>query len=207
MAEARRALRIVLIAYEGAVLEAVEATGRRCPPRAGPSGPHGEPAADRSTGSSGSPGSLRKRVKRPLSRWKRLRPPPSVPHPQGAVAILEDRHHGVVGERPRVARVMGEGEEAVAVVAVQPVLGSEPHEPGAVLEDTGDEGLGKALLQGDASELDALLTVSAHPRPGNGQGQSEAQSRQGPCQGLARARRIERRRWGHDLLLGHPCVD
>jgi hypothetical protein len=73
--------------------------------------------------------------------------------PQEARAILEQREN----KRTRQAvssclRFVHEQLELIAVVAIQPVLGSEPHEPQVVLNDLSHPRLGKAVRGGDVSK-------------------------------------------------------
>jgi hypothetical protein len=49
-------------------------------------------------------------------------------------------------------------DKLVAIVAVEPILGAEPHESPVVLEDAGHRALGETLFDGEAIETnDAVL--------------------------------------------------
>ena len=55
---------------------------------------------------------------------------------------------------------MLEDLEGIAVIPVQTILGSKPHESLDILEDTGRRALGKPLLRRDVVEPDILLGIS-----------------------------------------------
>jgi hypothetical protein len=89
---------------------------------------------------------------------------------QGRVVTVED---GVCADKPEVVALITVAvldpvgaqavgivamvlidPELVAVVAVQTVLGAEPHKAPAVLDDAVDRALGKTVLDGELPELD-----------------------------------------------------
>ena len=51
---------------------------------------------------------------------------------------------------------MAKEGEVIAVKAIKAVLGAEPHEALAVLQDGGDDALGKAFFEGVMIEVDVL---------------------------------------------------
>ena len=59
-------------------------------------------------------------------------------NPQLPATILEDGRDLAVGDRCRIERVVAEDDELIAVVAIEAVLRSEPHEAAPVLDDCGD---------------------------------------------------------------------
>ena len=72
--------------------------------------------------------------------------------PEGSRAILKEGENKRARETVRIARFMHEQLELIAVVAIQPVLGSEPHEAPIILYDLGNSRLRKTVGSGDVSK-------------------------------------------------------
>ena len=70
------------------------------------------------------------------------------PDPYVAGPVDQKREDMVVDEAVRILGIVAKDGEGVAVVPVQPVLGTEPHETTLVLGDALDDGLGQTLLEG-----------------------------------------------------------
>ena len=68
--------------------------------------------------------------------------------------ILVDLPDGALAEAGGIVGVMAVDGETIAVVAVQPVIGPEPHEAVAILEDGPYRALGEALLDGEVLEAE-----------------------------------------------------
>ena len=64
---------------------------------------------------------------------------------------------------PGAARAPAEHLHAVAVIAVQPRRGAEPHEATAVLQDAHDPLVGEAVLRREMTELEALRSPRHRP--------------------------------------------
>ena len=62
----------------------------------------------------------------------------------------------MTGDRGGVEEIVAKDGEAIAVVAVEAVLGAEPHESFAILRDRVDEVLGKAVVHGEVLEAEWL---------------------------------------------------
>ena len=70
--------------------------------------------------------------------------------------VFKERRDQVVAEGVRVFRVVSVYGEAVTIIAVQTILGAEPHEAVAILEDASDRAVREALLDGETSETDSV---------------------------------------------------
>ena len=74
-----------------------------------------------------------------------------------------------VGEGVGVFLIVGEGGEVVAVVAVEPLLGAEPHEALAVLGDAQHAVLGEPIADAEAFKLEGALAPGRdHQSSGEG---------------------------------------
>ena len=76
--------------------------------------------------------------------------------PEDAVAILASELDVVVGERRAVTANVAVVDDRVAVVAIQPSAGPEPHEAAAVLVHRRHPGTGQSVVSGELGELEAL---------------------------------------------------
>ena len=83
--------------------------------------------------------------------------------PQPMVPGLDQTLDQTVSQPRRLARRMLEDLELFAVVAVQSVLGAEPHETPFVLQDRGDGILRQAVVDPQPIEMDRLRRGDQHP--------------------------------------------
>ncbi len=99
------------------------------------------------------------------------------------IAALDPVHAQAV----RIAGLVLIDPEFVAIIAVQPVLGAEPHKAQAILYDAVDGALRQAILKGELPELDLLCSGSAQNWRRFGFPGSGISRRGGCCRGGIRA--------------------
>jgi hypothetical protein len=87
--------------------------------------------------------------------------------PQSPFAVFPGCLYIVVRQRGGIARVAAEDAHLVAVVAVQSVLGAEPHESGPVLQDGLDRFLRQPLFQAHVFEAQAARRAGLRRHAGN----------------------------------------
>jgi hypothetical protein len=86
--------------------------------------------------------------------------------PDIAVPVLDERGDEIVGEGTFIAFDVFVNGEIIAVVFIETVAGTQPHEPPAVLQDAGDVGLGKTGFRTDMLQLQPFDLAEG----GNGNG-------------------------------------
>jgi len=79
----------------------------------------------------------------------------------------------VEAEAAGIVRVVLENPEAETVVTVEAVLGPEPHESPAVLDDGVDRALGQAGLDPEPTKLDGLSREGPGSEQPGGQAEQE----------------------------------
>jgi len=77
-------------------------------------------------------------------------------HPDRPGAVFEQREDIHAGQAPGILVVVRKNLEAVAVVAIQAVLGTKPDEAQVVLDELVHAGLGESLSAGDSGEADVV---------------------------------------------------
>jgi len=77
-------------------------------------------------------------------------------YPYDALLILDQAADEIAAYTGGIFGIVTEGGELISVEAVESVLGSEPHESLAVLQDVVYDALGKSLVKGVAFEADII---------------------------------------------------
>src|SRR5690606_38090741 len=87
-------------------------------------------------------------------RVEAVQPAREGPDPAVPVGVLMERGDVAARERRGIEGVVAENDELVTVVAVEPVLRPDPHEPLPVLEEGVDGVLREPVLDGEVAKAD-----------------------------------------------------